>query len=91
MAKRYRGNNRLGQVRPEIEPRYSVWVKMAPPDVHLFIALMQGYIHLGFPVAFNPKEGIVLIHTTSDCWPDLVKVINSFPITVHFSENDRNI
>ena len=71
MGKRYRGDNRLGRVPPETKPGFTLMVKLEPHQVHYFIAIMQGYTHLGFPVNLNPKEGLIVLHTTPGCFEDL--------------------
>lgn len=79
MSKRYRGDNRLGRVQPEAAPGHSLKLKMPSRDVHFFMKVMEGYTHLAFPVADNPKEGCITLHTTPDCLEELHKIIYSFP------------
>lgn len=82
MSKRYRGNSRLAQVQPENRPGYSLKVHLQPGDVHLFIAIMEGYAHLAFPVNVNPKAGLILLFTTPELFEELEKVINHCPLPV---------
>jgi len=88
MAKRYRGENRLARVKPEPLPGYTLKVKVSPDDVHLFMAIMQGYAHLAFPAQVNPKEGIIIFHTTPAHFADLQEIIKNLPLSVEIRAVD---
>ncbi|MGE5404309.1 MAG: DUF4911 domain-containing protein [Candidatus Saccharibacteria bacterium] len=82
MTKRYRGDNLIGRVAPDKRAGYSLEVSMAPSDVHFFVDLIQVYGHLAFPASINPKAGLVLLHTTPGCMPDLKAILGTFPVEV---------
>jgi hypothetical protein len=82
MAKSYRGHNLIGRVKPEKAPGHSITVQMRPGDVHLFMDLIMGYGHLAFPAETNPKEGLIVLHTTPDCYDDLLAIIATLPLAL---------
>lgn len=82
MTKRYRGDNRLSQIQPEIAFGHALTLQMRPRNVHLFMAIMEGYSHLAFPVAINPKIGLIILHTTPSSFEDLPKIIETCPLEV---------
>ena len=85
MAARYKGNNRLGQVAPEAAPGHSLWLRMQPADVHLFMTLIEGYTHLAFPVQYNPQQGVILLHTTPDFCKDINEIVRTLPVRINAS------
>lgn len=85
MGKPYKGKNLLKRVSPLQEPGGSQAIQMHPGDIHLFMDLMSGYSHLAFPAVIDPKHGMVLLHTTPECFDDLQKVIRSLPMPITLS------
>lgn len=83
MGKRYRGDSRLSQIKPEPGPNHSLLVRVKPCDVHMLVAIIQSYSHLSFPAEINPKEGLVLLHTTPGCYADLLQVVEKLPCEKH--------
>ena len=72
----------LGKVMPPDAPGHSLRLQMHPQDVHFFMAIMEGYAHLVFPVAVNPKAGLVTLHTTPGCFKDLQEIVANLPMPV---------
>lgn len=78
---RYRGNRRLSSIYPD-NPAESRVVRVQlcdPKSAGLFLRIMEGYAHLAFVVALDPREGLYAIHTTQDRWDEVLRVLPTLP------------
>lgn len=57
-------------------------------EIQMLCKLVEGLGHLGIVTTTNKESGEVIIQTTTDCWPDLKKVIEKMPIDIDLTQND---
>jgi len=78
----------LGRVNPETAPGYTLTLQMRPCDVHFFITVMEGYSHLAFPAAVDPKAGLIVLHTTPGFFADLKKIVGELALETRILDDD---
>lgn len=53
-------------------------------EMQMLDKLVEGLGHLGIVTTTNKTLGEVMIQTTKQCWPDLMKAIEKMPFEIEF-------
>lgn len=80
MSKRYHGKNKLKYIA-ENSPT-SFLIKINVQEINILQKYLEGYENLTFVIPSDPKNGLLLLHTTFELAEELLHVLEKLPLKI---------